>query len=271
MAHRLALLSANEMVSALGVGAVPTPLRRAIALPFTALSRRLGQILALMDQAIVERGLPAAAALALEGMGVELRESGAAPATGACLILANHPGAYDALALMSALRRPDLLILAADRVFLRALPGLSQHLLLVGEAPGERAAALKRALSCLRRGGALLHFPAGRIEPDADFEPDAGQLLAPWQPGVTTLLRACAKVQARVVVAGVRGVHSPKAKGFLLNRIAEARGITTLAPLLQMVGKLRDVVTRVHCADGGSPFVELAEHREDLRRAILRA
>lgn len=271
LSRKLALLSANEMVSALGVGSVPLPLRRGLALPFRALSRRLAETLAVMDDTIAERGLPAAAAQALTSFGVELRESGAAPESKACLVLANHPGAYDALALMSALRRRDLLILAADRVFLRALPNLSQHLLFVGDTPGERAAALKRALLRLRSGGAVLHFPAGQIEPDADFEHAPARLLAPWQPGVAALLKACTKVEGRVIVAGVRGVHSPRAKGFVLNRLAEARGITTLSPLLQMVGRLRDVVARVHCADAGSALAEPAMFRERLRQAILQA
>ena len=65
-------------------------------------------------------------------------------------------------------------------------------------------------------------------------------------------MKACAKVDGRVILAGVRGVHSPRAKRLLLNRVAEQRGITTLSPLLQMVGKLRDVVTKVRMLDADS-------------------
>jgi hypothetical protein len=119
----------------------------------------------------------------------------------------------------------------------------------VGASAGARAGALKRAVSHLRAGGAVLHFPAGRIEPDADFEPDGSRLLESWQPGVTTLVRACLRQGGQIAVAGVRGVHSPRAKRWLVNRLAERRGITTLSPLLQIVGRLRDVVTRVHCAE----------------------
>jgi hypothetical protein len=118
----------------------------------------------------------------------------------------------------------------------------------------------------------LLHFPAGQIEPDADFEPDAAPLLKPWQPGVTTLLKACARVDGRAVLAGVRGVHSPRAKRWLLNRLAERRGITTLSPLLQMVGRLRDVSTRVRCvhAEGAHALSQLSPSEQLLRlRAAL--
>jgi hypothetical protein len=123
---------------------------------------------------------------------------------------------------------------------------------------------LKRCLGWLRRGGALLHFPAGRIEPDADFEVDA-QLLGPWQPGVGALIAACERARGRVLVAGVRGVHSPRAKRLLLNRWAEQRGVSTLSPLVQLVGKLRDVRARVRLEE------TLARTEPALRAALLNA
>jgi hypothetical protein len=211
-------------------------------------------------------GLPAAASRALQRFGVTAEASGADVGTGPCLILANHPGAYDALSLMRAIARRDLLILAADREFLRALAGLAPHLALVGEAASERARALKTSLGWLRRGGALLHFPAGRIEPDADFEPDPSRWLEPWQPGVSALVAACGRCQGRVLVAGVRGVHSARAKRLLLNKLAERRGITTLSPLVQIVGGLRDVRARVRLEAAAQGVSE-----SELRRALVSA
>ncbi len=270
LSHQLATLSAREMVAALGLRRAPELLRKGLALAFYLASRRLGKTLAELDETLAARGLPAAATQALERFGIALQTSGAPLGTGPRLVLANHPGAYDALALMSALGREDLLILAADRSFLRALPRLSSHLVFVGEQPGERAGALKRALRHLRTRGAVLHFPAGQIEPDADFEPDRAQLLKAWQPGVGALVKACAQVDGRVVLAGVRGVHSPRAKRFLLNRLAERRGITTLSPLLQMVGQLSDVRAKVCTLDADSARV-LAELPPGQQAARLRA
>jgi len=91
----------------------------------------------------------------------------------------------------------------------------------------------------------VLHFPAGKIEPDAAFALPGAPLLEPWQPGVFALVRACEAGAGRVFVAGVRGVHSPRAKRLLLNRLAEKRGITTLSPLVQLACRLRDVNARV--------------------------
>ena len=274
LAYELAALSAGEMVTALGVRRGPASFRKGLELPFWLASRELGETLAELDQTLTTLDLPTAAARSLRRFGVALEQSGTTSSTGAALVLANHPGAYDAISLMAALGRKDLLILAADREFLRAMPGLSRHFLFVGESSAARAGALKRALSCLQAGGAVLHFPAGQIEPDADFEADATRWLKPWQPGASALVQACARAHGRVLVAGVRGVHSPKAKRFVLNRWAERRGVTTLSPLLQMVGKLRDVVARVHAAE--VPQARLAglapqEQQVELRAALSAA
>jgi hypothetical protein len=266
LARELAGISAREMVAALGVRRAPALVERGLSAPFFAASRRLGQTLASFATDVGAHGLPTAAGQALSRFGVALRSTGASVSEGPCLILANHPGAYDALALMVAIGRRDLGILAADREFLRALPGLSKHLLFVGERAGKRAGALKKSLAWLKNGGALLHFPAGKIEPDADYESDRTRLLEPWQPGVTALVRACRRASGRVLVAGVRGVHSPRAKRLLLNRLAERRGITTLSPLVQLVGGLRDVEARVRIDEASGVADEQA-----LRRALLSA
>lgn len=275
LASELATLSASEMVAAMGVRRGPAFFRKGLALPFYVASRTLGATLAQLDHDAGVRGLPTAAQRALQSFGVALQTSGAGVQQGPRLVLANHPGAYDALALMSALGRQDLLILAADRGFLRALPGLSAHFLFVGDGTGQRAGALKRAVTHLRRGGALLHFPAGQIEPDADFEPEQASWLKPWHPGVSALVEACGRVDGRVLVAGVRGVHSPRAKRWRLNRAAERRGITTLSPLLQMLGKLRDVTARVCCLDAGSASafkgLEADQQQLQLRAALVDA
>src|SRR6516164_6987548 len=126
LAREIARISAHDLVESFGVR--PRLLRSGLALPFYAASRELGETLATLERELAWRGLPEAAAAALARFGVALEVSGADTGSGPCLVLANHPGAYDALALMRAVGRRDLLILAADREFLRALRALSAHL-----------------------------------------------------------------------------------------------------------------------------------------------
>ncbi|WP_437542606.1 1-acyl-sn-glycerol-3-phosphate acyltransferase [Sorangium sp. So ce367] len=237
--RELANLSGAEMVEALGLGGAPAWVRRAGRAAFAVPSWPLGRVLARFDRRTGEAGLHVAAREALAGFGARWTADAAPPSRGALLVVSNHPGAYDALALMAALGREDLMIVAADRRFLRALPHVSRRLLFVpidevgAIALAARSAGVRRALRHLRRGGALLHFPAGRIEADPAFAGQGDALLAEWHPSAGTLLRAAAAAGGRAAVAIVSGVHSPRAKRLAITRWAERRGITTLAPLLQ--------------------------------------
>lgn len=256
LARELADLSGEEMVAALGLGAAPAWVRRAGRAAFAVPSRPVGRALARFDRRIGEVGLPAAAREALAGFGARWAVERPAPRRGALLVLSNHPGAYDALALFASLDRADLMIVAAERRFLRALPNASQRLVFVPIDAGggreilARTAGVRRAARHLRGGGAILHFPAGRIEPDPAFLGPGEEPLAPWHPSAGSLLRAAAAAGGSVVVAAVSGVHSPRAKRLLVTRLAERRGITTLAPLLQMVVPgLRGVDVRVRLGE----------------------
>jgi hypothetical protein len=160
--------------------------------------------------------------------------------------MSNHPGAYDALVLMAALERDDLAIVAADRGFLRAMPGLQPHLVFIPEAPTGalmgRVSGLRRAMTHLTKGGALLHFGAGRIEPDPAFLAAGAEHLLPWAQGAGALLRGSARSGGIFVPAMVAGVHSARAKSLQITRLAERHGLTTLAPLLQVsLRRYRDV------------------------------
>jgi hypothetical protein len=251
----LAALSAAELVDALGLAGAPSAARALARVAFTAFSVPLGRALARFDRRIEEDGVAAAAAGMLDDLGARWSRIGEAPpADGPLLVVANHPGAYDALVLLAALERRDVAIVAADRAFLHAMPALRRHLVFVPEPPSGaalgRAIGVRRALAHLAGGGALLHFGAGRIEPDPAFLGVGADPLEPWQSGTGALVRGAAASTGAVVPAVVEGVHSPRAKRLLVTRLAERRGLTTLAPLLQVViPRYRDVEALVRFGD----------------------
>lgn len=163
--------------------------------------------------------------------GDEARTAHPVPAAGPLLIISNHPGLYDALTLFAAIGREDLRTLAARRPLLEALPSLRARLIAI-DLGADGATAVRQAMRHLRAGGALLHFPAGRIEPDPRVTPEGTPHLATWQPGLEVLLAAAARTGARVMTAIVSGVVSRRALG--LARLLRPEPLTDpLAPFLQ--------------------------------------
>src|SRR5690348_380172 len=117
----LAHLSGEEMVDALGLGRAPAWVRRVGRAAFSAPSWPMARVLARFDRRVSEVGMDTAAREALATFGARWTVDRPPPVRGALLAVSNHPGAYDALALMAAIGRRDLMIVAAERRFLRAL------------------------------------------------------------------------------------------------------------------------------------------------------
>jgi hypothetical protein len=268
----LASLSADELVAAIGLKNAPAPARDVARAAFAAVSAPLGRALARFDHRIETGGVSAAAAGMLDDLEARWTRLGERPRTrGPLLVVANHPGAYDALVLLAALDRDDVAIVAADRTFLRAMPRLRRHLVFVPEAPSGaemgRAIGLRRALAHMAGGGAVLQFGAGRIEPDPAFLAGRTEPLAPWQSGTGALVRGANRCGGAVVPALVAGVHSPRAKRLFVTRLAERHGLTTLAPLLQVaLRRYRDVEAVVRFGDAIA-FRELSGEGDDARVA----
>jgi hypothetical protein len=134
------------------------------------------------------------------------------PAEGPLLILSNHPGTVDSVALGASLNRDDLNIVATGFPFLRNLPHTSRHLIYVDPRAPSNVCAVRAAIDHLRQGGAVLLFPAGRVEPDPAIASAALPTLESWSRSVELFLRRVP--ETRTVVAIVSGVLYPI---FLLN------------------------------------------------------
>jgi hypothetical protein len=259
VARRLTELTLDECASALGVSNLSPRLRRIAVSPFVPFARRLGTEISQFD-AEAAVSLQASAQALLRRLHVPVYPELVAPipTQGPLLVIANHPGVYDALLLFAALSRPDLRLIAAERSFLRSLPSVSRHLVYVPDPPpgqpesalanapqressiasassahNARGRGLREVISQLKSGGAVLHFAAGQIEPDPAFS-EPGQCLGAWTPAAAALASACLRLGGNVVVALVSGVHSPRVKHSALIRFAEAHGVTTLSGLIQI-------------------------------------
>ncbi|SNB50976.1 hypothetical protein SAMN07250955_10110 [Arboricoccus pini] len=215
--RRLVALAQADLVTALGLAGLPF-LRHLVALLAWPAAGRFARVVARLDDDARDRGLAFAAAHALPrfAAGLDLINANALPGTGPLLVVANHPGLTDALALMTAISRDDLLILAAERPLLVELPAVSRHLVTIGDGRESRLNALKRACHHLRDGGAVLTFPGGGIEPDPALESEP-LALARWSTSLELLARSVAG--GLVVPALVSGVLGRQALAHPLARL----------------------------------------------------
>jgi len=142
-----------------------TPLQRL----FRPSARRFARVAHEFDTLVGAQGLAQGSSWLARRMtaGTQVSGSDQIPATGPAVILANHPGMTDSVALIASLAsRPDLCVIALDRPFLRALPNVARHLILVPAHAVGRRGVVRKGVTHLKQGGALLTFPAGEIEPD---------------------------------------------------------------------------------------------------------
>jgi 1-acyl-sn-glycerol-3-phosphate acyltransferase len=174
-------------------------------------ARRFAGQIAAYDRGVGEVGLGPASRQFLSAyvrcLEVEGQEN--IPASGPLLLLSNHPGLTDALALFASIPRSDLRVVGAERPFLQALPNIARHLIYVPEDPAQRMGVVRQVVNCLRRGQAVLTFPAGQIEPDPAAMPGAVESLRGWSESIAIFTRLVP--QAQVVVAIVSGVFWPAA------------------------------------------------------------
>ncbi|GAB4498235.1 MAG: 1-acyl-sn-glycerol-3-phosphate acyltransferase [Anaerolineales bacterium] len=153
----------------------------------------------------------------------------------AFLALSNHPGMTDTVALFAALNRKDLRIIALDRPFLNALPHTTAQLFYVYDNPAKRMALVRQVSAHLKKGGAILTFPAGHIEPDPDVYPGAVESLKEWTDSVGVFIRMAP--DAAILPVLVRNVVAKKyANHWLLNIKKTKEEKEKLAAALQLLG-----------------------------------
>lgn len=168
------------------------------------------------------------------------------PKSGPVLILSNHPGMADTLALFAALPRPDLRILAAERPFLRALPAAARYLFFVPEAEQQRSEVIRQTTAHLRAGGAVLTFPAGKIEPDPQVLPGALESLDEWSISTGLFVRLVPGLPILpVMVSGVIASPSLRHPLTLLRRRPEDQ--RRLAATLQIL--MRELFPKIWPVD----------------------
>jgi hypothetical protein len=130
------------------------------------------------------------------------------PKSGPLMVVCNHPAAYDIILLITAIRREDLKILASDIPIVQLFPNISQHDIPVPYDISSRLQTVRSTVQHLKKGGAILLFPRGDVEPDPAVTPGAEDSLTGWSPSIELFLRRVPKTSSVVAIAS--SVLSPK-------------------------------------------------------------
>jgi len=209
-------------------------------------ARGIAREFAACDEVFATRALPDAARWALDHFSASVEVAGLerVPRRGPILLVANHPGLTDAVALIAALDRPDFRIVAADYPFLHAMRGLAPRLIFLEVSRGSQLGWIRAVSRDLRQGSVVLLFPAGGLEPDPAVLGSEGALLS-WSDSVGLIARLAP--DARIVPAAVTGVLSERAFAHPLTHLRRApRDRQRLATLLQMIDpRYRPVRARI--------------------------
>jgi hypothetical protein len=270
----------DELLEAFGLGGLGGG-RRPLELLSQVPAKRLARQIATYDEIVGESGLAEGGAWALERMArrveVEGREN--VPPEGPLLLVANHPGLADSLALFATLPRRDVRLVAYEMPFLKPLPNTSRYLIYMAEASPGRFGVVRTATRHLKSGGTVLVFPGGEIEPDPAVLTGAIEALGRWSESLELFARLVPDLT--VVPAVVSGVLSPIAlhNPLILVR-RRRRDREWLASRLQMLMPvLRNVTTRVafgrpvyaeDVADGTVRGAVLDEMQRLIERCVVR-
>ncbi len=169
----------------------------------------------------------------IEGIHVEGEND--IPREEALLVLSNHPGAYDAVAIAAHLPRNDLKIVITGIPFTYTLPpATARHLIHATREPQQRMTVLRQMVRWLQEGHSVLIFPSGGIDPDPAVVAGASQALENWSPSVEFLLRQVPKTQ--VLVTAVSGVlHRAYVRSPLVRLRKARRDRQRIAEFLQVM------------------------------------
>lgn len=154
-------------------------------------TQRFARIAAQFENDVIDVGPMVGARNALPkfAMQVDTRGQENIPTKGPVLIVSNHPGGLDSLALVSQIPRKDITALVSDIPFLHALSGIQKHVIYVNFKAIGGMAALRTAIEHLRNAGAILLFAHGEVEPDPETMSGASETIPDWSQSIEVMLR----------------------------------------------------------------------------------
>ena len=239
----------DEIGYALGIGRSGV-MRRLLAPLVKRPADRFGRIAARADAEVGSSGISGGARRILTDFSLTVSARGTEwiPAGGPLLIVSNHPGALDSVAIMSCIPRKDLKVLLSDVPFTRAFSAARRYFIYVPPEAGGRSATLRASIEHLRSGGSLLIFAHGDVEPDPEMSPGAWESIQDWSRSVEIMLGQVPESGLQVtIVSGVlarKFIRSPIVR--IRKSPARRQKLAEVIQLSQQMVFPRSVRTHVH-------------------------
>ncbi|MFC2028671.1 1-acyl-sn-glycerol-3-phosphate acyltransferase [Chloroflexota bacterium] len=144
------------------------------------------------------------------------------PESGPLIIAANHPAAFDSLAILAHLNRSDFKIIIGDIPPFHYLPAVCEQAIFapLKDTHG-RMLVIREAVRHLEKNGSLLIFPRGGIEPDPAIMDNPDSEFHLWSRSLEIFLRRVPHTQVLVTI--VSGVISRAAMRHPITWLRRAR------------------------------------------------
>jgi hypothetical protein len=259
----------DEICRALGFSPAGAA-RRLLGPLFRYPAGRFAGIIARADDEIRSSGLSGGARSVLADFSLKpaVRGAESIPRDGPLLIVSNHPGAYDSLAIMASVPRKDLKVVISDVGFTRAFAAAREYYIYAPRDTAGRMKALRASIGHLAGGGALLLYAHVDVEPDPETSPGAREALEDWSRSIEIILRRVPDTRLQVSIAS--GILMPRFLNSPLVRIRRtAPQRQKLAEFLQVSWQMvrpRSVQPKIHLS-----FSAPVEGRELPRDGLMPA
>ncbi|NPV56208.1 MAG: hypothetical protein HPY76_05970 [Anaerolineae bacterium] len=234
--HRIVNIALNEIATTAGF----KPPERGARLLEPIIGKPLNKfakLFAKIDEIVGEGGLQPGLAWALPHFtqGIEVHNGEKIPLSGAVLVISNHPGGTETLALPAALPKREMYLVTNPLPFLQALPNIQKYAVFVTE--GHPVDAIFKTTSLLKAGKLVTLFPQGYLEPDPALLPGAELGFESWSTSIGLFLKTVPDLV--IVPTIVSGVLNKKAyQNLLLKSFKTQFQRQKMANYLQVVAKL---------------------------------
>lgn len=202
--HTLTETIIYELTKALGFP--QTQLSKAlIRIIFGKAARAAAELGIGLDCAVAEGGLPTGARWVLPRFAKSHESRGVENISvrGPLVIASNHPASIDSIVISAHVNRPDYKAIVGDIPFFEHLPQVSKHAIYAPEEEDAhgRMRVVRESIRHLQRGGSLLIFPLGKIEPDPDFMPHPDEDFHRWSRSLEIFLQHVPGLQILITIA----------------------------------------------------------------------